>query len=68
MFVIFQELQIVSNRSHRHVQLVWLKYWVITHRGTSENTSKFDLISGRFSSFYFSRVKSYTTESENVLL
>lgn len=61
------ELQIASNRSRRHVQLLWVKYWIITHRGGSESTTKFDLIGSRFTPYHFSRVKSYTTESENVL-
>lgn len=61
------ELQIGSHRSHRHVQLHWQCYSVITHRGSTESSTNFDLISGRFPPFHFSRVKSYTAESENIL-
>ncbi|KAK3921549.1 F-box only protein 9 [Frankliniella fusca] len=61
------ELQIGSHRSHRHVQLHWQGYSVITHRGATESSTSFDLISGRFPPFHFSRVKSYTAESENIL-
>lgn len=61
------ELQTASYRSHRHVQLVWQGYSVITLRGGNESTTNFDLISGRFPPFHFSRVKSYTSESESIL-
>lgn len=60
------ELQIASSRSHLHTQLLWKCYSVITRRGGTESTTQFDLIGGRFRPFHFSRVKSYTTDSENV--
>ncbi|XP_034250568.1 F-box only protein 9 isoform X2 [Thrips palmi] len=60
------ELQITSSRSHHHSQLQWQQYSIVTRRGATESTTNFDLIGGRFRPFHFSRVKSYTTESENV--
>jgi F-box protein 9 len=64
----FQELQIKSTNKKRHVQLVWTHYSIFTRtlKG-DESTSNFDLVSNRFPPFWFSRVKSYTSESESIL-
>ncbi|RZC10193.1 F-box only protein 9, partial [Asbolus verrucosus] len=62
------ELQIKSSNKKRHVQLVWTHYSVFTRtlKG-DESTCNFDLVSNRFPPFWFSRVKSYTSESESPL-
>ncbi|CAH1379785.1 hypothetical protein MTP99_003618 [Tenebrio molitor] len=62
------ELQIKSTNKKRHVQLVWTHYSIFTRtlKG-DESTSNFDLVSNRFPPFWFSRVKSYTSESESIL-
>ncbi|KAJ9584370.1 hypothetical protein L9F63_021281, partial [Diploptera punctata] len=62
------ELQIVSYRNRTHAQLVWQRYSVFTRfRNGQENTTTFDLPGNRYPPFWFSRVKSYTAESENPL-
>ncbi|EEZ97671.2 F-box only protein 9 [Tribolium castaneum] len=62
------ELQIKSTNKKRHVQLVWTHYSVFTrtHKG-DESTCNFDLVGNRFPPFWFSRVKSYTSESDSPL-
>ncbi|KAJ3640634.1 hypothetical protein Zmor_027186 [Zophobas morio] len=62
------ELQIKSTNKKRHVQLVWTHYSVFTRtlKG-DESTCNFDLVNNRFPPFWFSRVKSYTSESESPL-
>ncbi|GLH13821.1 F-box only protein 9-like [Gryllus bimaculatus] len=62
------ELQIVSCRKRKHAQMTWQLYSVITrYRNGQESTTNFDLPASRFPPFWFSRVKSYTSESENPL-
>lgn len=62
------ELKIQNHNKKRHVQLVWTYYAVYT-RGRKGEESKccFDLVTNRFPPLWFSRVKSYTSESENPL-
>ncbi|XP_044262113.1 F-box only protein 9 [Tribolium madens] len=62
------ELQIKSTNKKRHVQLVWTHYSVFTRtlKG-DESTCNFDLLGNRFPPFWFSRVKSYTSESDSPL-
>ncbi|XP_069700146.1 F-box only protein 9 isoform X2 [Periplaneta americana] len=62
------ELQIVTYRNRIHAQLVWQRYSVYTRfRNGQENTTTFDLPGNRYPPYWFSRVKSYTAESENPL-
>ncbi|XP_023726122.2 F-box only protein 9 [Cryptotermes secundus] len=62
------ELQIVTYRNRIHAQLVWQRYSVFTRfRNGQENTTTFDLPRNRYPPYWFSRVKSYTAESENPL-
>ncbi|XP_060524007.1 F-box only protein 9 [Cylas formicarius] len=63
------ELQVMNYRKRRHVKLVWNYYSVFTKtkRG-DESTCNFELIGNRFPPFLFSRVKSFTAESEQILM
>jgi len=62
------ELQIVTYRNRIHAQLVWQHYSVFTRfRNGQENTTTFHLPTNRYPPYWFSRVKSYTAESENPL-
>jgi F-box protein 9 len=63
-----QELKIVTYRNRIHAQLVWQRYSVFTRfRSGQENTTTFDVPGKRYPPYWFSRVKSYTAESENPL-
>ncbi|CAG2063210.1 unnamed protein product, partial [Timema podura] len=63
-----QELQINSYRNRLHSQLAWQGYSIFMKlRNGAESTSKFELPTNRYPPFWFSRVKSYTAESENPL-
>nr|CAD7461337.1 unnamed protein product [Timema tahoe] len=62
------ELQINSYRNRLHSQLAWQGYSIFMKlRNGAESTSKFELPTNRYPPFWFSRVKSYTAESENPL-
>lgn len=62
------ELQISNHHKRKHVQLTWLRYSVFTrNRNGTESTSTFDLVGNRFPTLWFSRVKSYTLESDGPL-
>ncbi|KDR08236.1 F-box only protein 9 [Zootermopsis nevadensis] len=62
------ELQIVTYRNRIHAQLVWQRYSIFTKfRSGQETTTVFDLPGNRYPPYWFSRVKSYTAESENPL-
>ncbi|CAA9995472.1 unnamed protein product [Nesidiocoris tenuis] len=61
------ELEIVSRKKALHGQLVWRGYSVFTQRNGVEIDSPFELIHNRFPPFYYSRVKSYTSESTQPL-
>nr|CAD7573265.1 unnamed protein product [Timema californicum] len=62
------ELQINSYRNRLHTQLAWQGYSIFMKlRNGAESTSKFELPTNRYPPFWFSRVKSYTAESENPL-
>lgn len=62
------ELEIKNNNKKRHVQLVWKSYSIFTRSMKGdESTCNFDLVNNRFPPFWFSRVKSYTSESESPL-
>uniref|UniRef100_V5IA03 F-box only protein 9 n=1 Tax=Anoplophora glabripennis TaxID=217634 RepID=V5IA03_ANOGL len=59
------ELQIKGHRKKMHVQLVWTHYSVFTkYKRGDESTCNFDLIANRFPPLWFSRVKSFTAESD----
>ncbi|XP_075228192.1 F-box only protein 9 isoform X2 [Lycorma delicatula] len=63
------ELKIVTYKSRVHAQLVWAGYSVLSHNWVGqETTTTFELAPGRFPPFWFSRVKSYTSESEVPLM
>ncbi|KAJ8921794.1 hypothetical protein NQ315_008423, partial [Exocentrus adspersus] len=62
------ELQIKSVPKKRHAKLVWTHYSVFTkYKRGDESTCNFDLITNRFPPLWYSRVKSFTAESENPL-
>ncbi|KAL1506487.1 hypothetical protein ABEB36_005845 [Hypothenemus hampei] len=58
------ELKIENHKNRRHVKLVWEYYSVLTRtKQGHESRTNFDLIANRFPSLWFSRVKSFTSES-----
>lgn len=62
------EMQIQDYKKQRHIRLAWTGYSVYTcYKNGVENTCHFDLIGNRFPPLWFSRVKSYTTESYSPL-
>ncbi|KAL1123222.1 hypothetical protein AAG570_002309 [Ranatra chinensis] len=62
------ELEISSHKSRLHGKLVWRGYSVFTRRNGVETNTSFDLESSRYPPFWFSRVKSYTSETRNPLM
>ncbi|XP_057651271.1 F-box only protein 9 [Diorhabda carinulata] len=61
------EFQIKSKRK-KHDQLHWSHYSIATRgRGIPESITNFDLYGSRYPPLVFSRVKSYTENSENLL-
>nr|XP_022919691.1 F-box only protein 9 [Onthophagus taurus] len=63
------ELKIQNHHKRRHVQLIWTRYSIFTKNKTGvESNYTFDLIGNRFPPLWFSRVKSYTIESESPLI
>jgi F-box protein 9 len=62
------ELQMVSMKRRRHNRLNWISYDVTTKRWDgSETKSDFDLNEQSFPPFHFSRVRSYTAQTERPL-
>ncbi|ERL94039.1 F-box only protein 9 [Dendroctonus ponderosae] len=62
------ELNIQNHKNRRHVKLVWSYYSVLTRsKQGHESTSNVDLIGNRFTNLWFSRVKSFTSESDQPL-
>lgn len=62
------ELTIQNHKERRHVKLTWSYYSVFTRtKQGHENTCNFDLKTNRFPPLWFSRVKSYTSESDQPL-
>ncbi|KAJ8724604.1 hypothetical protein PYW08_016078 [Mythimna loreyi] len=59
------ELELRSVRSHRNVQLVWSRYSVCARR---EQWTQFELTPGKFPPFAFSRVRSYTADTQAPLV
>lgn len=58
----------IQNHKRKHVQLSWLGYSVFTrNRNGTESTSRFDLVGTKFPPLWFSRVKSYTIETDTPL-
>ncbi|XP_050537259.1 F-box only protein 9 [Daktulosphaira vitifoliae] len=64
----YMSLEILKHKSKHNCKLVWRNYEIV-HRNRVNKlmTTKYDLSNNRFPPFIYSRVKSYTTESENVL-
>lgn len=59
------ELQIKNANKKRHAQLSWTHYSIYSrNRKGDESTCDFDLVTNRFPPLWFSRVKSYTAESD----
>lgn len=61
-------LEIVNSKKHLHGKLVWKRYSVITTKNGTVNDSHFELTSSTYPPFWFSLVKSYTTEAVNPLV
>lgn len=63
------ELEIKSHKKKPNYQLIWTHYAIHNvHRNCTEtNVSEFELQQNNFPPFWFSRVKSYTSESESPL-
>lgn len=62
------ELEIKNHKNKRHFKLVWTYYSVFTkYKHGQESTCTFDLIANRFPPLMFSRVKSFTSESDQLL-
>ncbi|KAJ8718837.1 hypothetical protein PYW07_016393 [Mythimna separata] len=59
------ELELRSVRSHRNSQLVWSRYSVCARR---EQWTQFELTPGKFPPFAFSRVRSYTADTQAPLV
>ncbi|XP_050436166.1 F-box only protein 9 [Adelges cooleyi] len=64
----YMTLEILKHKSKHNHKLTWKEYEIV-HRNRINKlmTTKYDLSSNRFPPFLYSRVKSYTTESDNVL-
>ncbi|EEB11637.1 F-box only protein, putative [Pediculus humanus corporis] len=62
------ELQVVSRKNRINNCLIWKRYCVTSLRGTTETKTSFEVMSNKFPCLWFSRVKSYTTESEKPLI
>lgn len=70
MYVLnFQELKIKNHNRKKHVQLVWGHYSIFTKSPKGdESTCDYDLRAHRFPPLWFSRVKSFTAESDTPLI
>ncbi|KAM3967053.1 F-box only protein 9 isoform 2-T2 [Aphomia sociella] len=62
------ELQLRDVRSRRNFQLSWCGYSVCTRRDCRDQWTQFELSSGKFPPFAFSRVRTYTAEAQAPLL
>lgn len=63
------ELKILTYKSRMHAQLIWTGYSVLSRNWSGQETNtSFELAPDRFPPFWFSRVKSYTSESEVPLM
>lgn len=67
-FFTLQELQVTSWKQKLNTQLQWKRYCVFTKRGHTETDTNFEVNSNKFPPFWFSRVKSYTAESDKPLI
>ncbi|KAL0274615.1 UNVERIFIED_CONTAM: hypothetical protein PYX00_002708 [Menopon gallinae] len=61
------ELQVITLKNRLNNQLLWRKYTVMSKRGNTDTRTNFDVSSNKFPPFWFSRVKSYTAESDRPL-
>ncbi|XP_014287029.1 F-box only protein 9 [Halyomorpha halys] len=61
------ELEIATYKKRLHGQLVWRGYSLFTRRNGVEINTDFDLPSARYPPFWFSRVKSYSSETNHPL-
>lgn len=65
---LLQEFQIANHKKKKHVQLIWKGYSILTKFvNGKETTNKFDLIGNRYPPLWFSRVKSYMSDSSSPL-
>lgn len=61
------ELEITTYKKRLHGQLVWRGYSVFTRRNGIETNTPFELPPARYPPFWFSRVKSYSSETNQPL-
>ncbi|GJQ84282.1 hypothetical protein Trydic_g5223 [Trypoxylus dichotomus] len=62
------ELKIRNQNRNKHIQLAWEHYSVYTsNKNGTESRCTFDIVSNNFPPLWFSRVKSYSAESEQPL-
>uniref|UniRef100_A0A8D9BMC6 F-box only protein 9 n=1 Tax=Cacopsylla melanoneura TaxID=428564 RepID=A0A8D9BMC6_9HEMI len=62
------ELKIEPHRHRRHMTLQWQDYFIVmTNYLGVTSTTKFDTVGSKFPAYWFSRVKSYTAESDGIL-
>uniref|UniRef100_T1IV17 F-box only protein 9 n=1 Tax=Strigamia maritima TaxID=126957 RepID=T1IV17_STRMM len=58
------ELRVKDLKQKSNYKLVWMQYTIRTvYKNGTENTSEFELTDNMFPPFWFSRVRSYTAES-----
>ncbi|XP_015908106.1 F-box only protein 9 [Parasteatoda tepidariorum] len=63
------ELELNNYKRRINHQLSWTCYSIhMIYRNGEETVSNFDIVPSNFPPFWFSRVKSFTTESENLLI
>ncbi|KAJ8976327.1 hypothetical protein NQ317_010094 [Molorchus minor] len=63
------EFQIKNHHKKKHIVLVWTHYSVFTKNKKGDgSTCNFDVITNRFPPLWFSRVKSFSAESDNPLI
>lgn len=62
------EMEIRNHKNRRHVKLIWTYYSVFTRtKQGHESTCNFDLKANRFPPLWYSRVKSFSLESDQPL-
>ncbi|GIY87434.1 f-box only protein 9 [Caerostris darwini] len=62
------ELEVKNYKKRINCQLFWNRYSIhMVYKNGQETVSNFDIVPSNFPSFWFSRVKSYTAESERPL-
>ncbi|GIY64396.1 f-box only protein 9 [Caerostris extrusa] len=62
------ELEVKNYKKRINCQLFWNRYSIhMIYKNGQETVSNFDIVPSNFPSFWFSRVKSYTAESERPL-